>query len=444
MPPVCRRLLYSESMRPVLSLALILAAAAALAQDPRSPDPKVRIRAARELAKQGSEAILKLQPLLKDPVVDVRVEAVKAIIEIGGIRTLNPLIEATRDNDAEIQIRATDGLVNFFLPGYAKTGGGLTASIKRAGDALKARFTDTNDQVIDAFLDVRPEVVAAIGKLASSSPSLDARANAARAIGTLRGRAALPDLYEALRSKDSRLIYESLIAIQKIRDPSAGPRVTFLLRDFDEKVQTTAIETVGLMRTKEALPDLRRVLDEARDAKVRRAALSAIAQIPDEGNRKSFVAFLGDKDDGLRAAAAEGLGRLKNPSDRPLLDKAFNEERRMNARLALAFALVNLGSRDTSEFAPLTYLVNSLASKSWRGVASAYLVELTRDPAVRQTLYRWAPNWSRDEKIEVARILAQSGDKDSLPLLEGLAKDGDSAVAQEGLRALRSVKARHP
>src|SRR5215472_7638016 len=81
-----------------------------------------RPKEVRELAKGGSNAIPQLQALLKSPDLEIRVEAVKSIVEIGTQRSLDPLIEATSDSDAEIQIRATDGLVNFYMPGYVKTG----------------------------------------------------------------------------------------------------------------------------------------------------------------------------------------------------------------------------------------------------------------------------------------------------------------------------------
>ncbi len=117
-------------------------------------------------------------------------------------RSLDPLIKATRDNDPEIQIRAIDGLVNFYVPGYVKTG--LTASLRRAGSSIKAKFTDSNDLVIDPYIQPRPEVIAALGRVTSGGSSLDARANAARALGILRGRAALPDLEQALRIQGHR------------------------------------------------------------------------------------------------------------------------------------------------------------------------------------------------------------------------------------------------
>ena len=86
------------------------------------------------------------------------------------------------------------------------------------GTSIKSKFTDTNDQIIDAYIQVRPEVAKAIGRVARGGASMDSRANAARAVGILRGREAIPDLEQALRSKDSQVIYESLIALQKIRD----------------------------------------------------------------------------------------------------------------------------------------------------------------------------------------------------------------------------------
>ena len=50
-----------------------------------------------------------------------------------------------------MQIRAIDGLVNFYSPGYVQTG--FAASLKRVGTGIKGKFTDTNDQVIDPYVD---------------------------------------------------------------------------------------------------------------------------------------------------------------------------------------------------------------------------------------------------------------------------------------------------
>jgi HEAT repeat protein len=418
----------------------VLAAVATAAQD----DAKQRAKAVRELGKGGSEEIPRIEPFLSDPDLDVRLEAVKGIVDIGTQASLNPLIKASGDNDSEVQIRAADGLVNFYVPGYVKTG--LTAPLRRMGTSIKSRFTETNDQVIDPYIQVRPEVIQALGRLARGGASMESRANAARAAGILRGRQALPDLEQALHSKDTQVIYECLVAIQKIRDPSAGASIIFLLRDLDERVQIAAIETTGLLMYRDAINDLRGVLERSKSMKVKRTALTALAQMPDEQTHGIYTSYLNNKDEGLREAAAEGFGRLKNPSDRMAIEDAFSNERKTGPRLSLAFALVSMGRREMGEFDPLRYLVNNLNSAGFRGVARPYLAELARDPEIRNALYPALrdPMATKDEKTGLGQVLAQSGDRDSLPALEALSRDPDHDVAQEGLRGLKNLRARLP
>jgi HEAT repeat protein len=394
----------------------------------------------RAVAKQGPNAIPTVAQYLNSASVDTRVEAVKQLIGLGGKEIIDPLIRATHDADAEVQIRATDGLVNFYLPGYIRQG--LGSSVVRAGASIKAKFSDTNDQTIDTFVIVRPDVVVALGQLARGGSSLDSRANACRAIGILRGQSAVPDLIEALHTKDNRVMYESLIALQKIRDPEAGPRVAYLVRDLDDKVQGAAIETVGLLRAKDALPALRDIVKSPRNAKAERSALNAIALMPAPQDRPLFQQYLGSKDEKLRASAAEGLGRIGDAGDRPTLEKTWAGEDKMLPRLASAFGLVLDGDLDLGEDSPLRYLINTLNSSAFKDVAVAYLTEAARQPVVCHALYKPLEQGSRDEKIQLARILSYSGDESSIPYLEKVSRDQDSEAAQEGLRALRSLRAR--
>lgn len=424
--------------RILILLAFSLTSSLLFAQD--QSDTKQRQRTAHDLAKNGPDGVAALQRYVSDPDLNVRLEAVKSLDEIGGPKTVDALVLASRDPDPEMQIRATDGLINVYLPGYLKTG--ISGTLARAGTSVKARFTDTNDQVVDSFVDVRPDVIQALGHLAASGASLESRANACRAIGILRGRAAIPDLVQALHSKDSQVMYEGLIAIQKIRDVSAGPSVAFLLHDLEERIQVAAIDTTGILHNTGAAPDLRNVLAHARSTRVHRAAVSSLAMLAQPDDRAAFEHDLTDKDDAIRGSAAEGLGRLKDPSDKAMLEKAFNLERKLNPRLSMAFALVDQGDVSTGDLSPLTYLVNTLNQASYKGVAIAFLTELTRDLAVRQAIYPLLPRATKDEKIQLGMALAQSGDKDSVPYLEALQMDPDTDVARESIRSLRSLRAR--
>jgi HEAT repeat protein len=418
-----------SQVRRLSVLFLISSVIAAVAQTPKD---------VRAVAKQGPTAIPTIGQYLNSASVDTRIEAIKQLIALGGKDTIEPLIRGTRDSDAEVQIRATDGLVNFYLPGYVKQG--IGSSIVRASASVRARFSDTNDQTIDAFVVVRPEVIAALGQLARGGSSLDSRANACRAVGILRGQAAVPDLVEALRTKDNRTMYEALIALQKIRDPAAGPRVAYLVRDLDDKVQAAAIETVGLLRAQDALPALRDIANNPRNAKSERAALNAISLMPQPQDRNLLQRYLASKDDKLRASAAEGLGRIGEPADRVILERTWREEDKMLPRLGAAFGLVLDGDVRLDEDAPLRYLINTLNSAAYKDIAVAYLTEAARKREVCHALYQPLDQGTREEKIQLSRILAVSGDASSVQYLEKVSRDQDAEVAKEGLRSLRALK----
>jgi len=394
----------------------------------------------RAVAKQGQLAIPTVAAYLNSASVDTRIEAVKQLTALGGKDSIDPLIRATKDADPEMQFRAADGLVNYYLPGYVRQG--LGSTVVRVGGAIKAKFSDTNDQVVDAFVIVRPDVIAALGSLTRAGSSMDSRANACRALGILRGRAALPDLIEALRTRDNSVMYESLAAMQKIGDPSVGPRITYLLRDLDDRVQTTAIETAGTLRSTDALPTLRGIVASPRNNKAQRAAMAAIAMMPQMQDRELFLGQLGAKDEKLRAAAAEGLGRIGNRADEPVLEKSWDGEEKMAPRLAAAFGLLMDDNLNLADDSPFRYLINTLNSAAYHDFAFAYLVEAARQKPVLQALYTQFDQGTREEKIYLARILAASGDASSLPHLDKVSRDTDQEVAKEGLRALRSLRTR--
>ncbi len=371
----------------------------------------------------------------------VRYEAVKGLTEIGTAQVIDLLIKATHDTNADVQARAVNGLVNFYLPGYLLTG--KNVSMRKLGSDMVSRFNDPAEQMIDPFVLVRPDVITAIGRVASNGASINARVEAARAIGVLRGRAAVPDLVQALQSKDSDLIYESLLALKKIRDPQAGPEIRFLLHDRDERVQLLAIETTGILHNQDAATDLEDILRRAKKDQIKRTTLTALAAIPETAGRDLFILHLGDSDEQMRAASAEGLARLANPGDLKTVEKSFADESKARARLALAFAEVMEGKQEDSEYSPLRYLIYSLNSAPNRDVAYRYLTEISvRQPALRARLYDAAERGTRDEKIYLARTFSETGDRNAESQLERISHDSDTTVAQEGLKALKSLRAR--
>jgi HEAT repeat protein len=414
----------------------------ALSAQPDSEDPRLRAKAAKELARSGSEAMPWLERLVLDSDLTVRIEAVKALGEVGTPKSLDPLLRACGDPDAEMQVRATDGLVNFYLPGYAKNG--FSGRMKRMGTSIQGKFTDTNDDVVPGYIQPRRDVVLAVGRLVRVGATVEVKANAARAVGVLRGRDALPDLYEGLRTKNDQILYEAMVAIKKIADPEAAPRVAYLVRDLDERVQTVAAETMGILGYKPAVRDLEEIMTRDRGVKVKRATLTGLALLGEPSSRQYFTQYLADKDEGLRSASAEGLGRLRNPLDTPALERGFGNERKGAARLSFAFALVLHGRNTLDNFSPLRLIINGLATSSLQNVAQPFLVELARETVVRKEINRSVATWGKPEKLGLAGVLGVSGDRESQMALEALVKDTDADVSVEATRALRVLRARLP
>jgi HEAT repeat protein len=426
-----------------LLACIMLAELAAFGQS-EAGNNNQRILTIRNLGKRDYTVIPTIAQYLKDSDRDVRVEAVKAIVRIDTTHSLDALIQATHDNDPEVQIRATDGIVNAYLPGYVAKAG-LTGSLTRGVRQVKSFFSSRNDQVVDPDVVVRPDVAQALGDEIRGGASLDARANAALAAGILRAQPAVPALVQASHSTNSELIFECLVALQKIHDPSAGPGISFLAHDLDERIQATALETIGILRSLQSAPDVRSALKNARSMRIRRAALEALAMLAIPGDRPIFQRYLKDNDAELRASALEGLGRIREPEDYPTVEAAYNEQNAdWRVHLAAAFALVDEGKVDTSEFSPLPYLVENLNVKGRADVADAYLVELARRQDVRASLAKLIPETTKDQKIALCSILGSSHAEDAIPVLNGLAKDLDPDVAFAASRALRILEARRP
>ncbi|MEZ5393462.1 MAG: HEAT repeat domain-containing protein [Bryobacterales bacterium] len=303
-----------------------------------NPDAKVRKKAINEVGEKGRKQQIDAQTacnalgtVTRDPAPEVREDVVIALIKVGSTACLPGLAQMTKDASPEIQSLAVDGLVNLYVPDYVEFG--WLSSVKSFGKSLKSRFRDPQPIVVQPSVRVAPEAVDSIVPLISGGSSMESRANAARAAGILRARAALPELEKALKSRDETIILEAVRSIEKIGDLKAGTSLVPLLRDPNDKIRQTTAEAVGQLRDARAVEDLNMMVRGDKNKDVQRAALTAMAKIPDNGQDKVFLLYLRDKDDKLRAAAAEGPGPLGNPSDVKTLQEAFAIEKNESVRL---------------------------------------------------------------------------------------------------------------
>ena len=428
--------------RAALVLTLVLPLLSQTAPGDHSGTVKQRISRIRELGKRDASALADLAPYLRDSDREVRLEAVKAVVRIDTMASLDALVEAARDRDPEIRIRATDGIVNTYLPGYVKSNS-LSGNFTNGFRHIKDFFSSRNNQVVDADVVIRADAAKALADQINDGFSFDARSNAALAAGILRARPAVPALVKGLKSKENDMIFECLVALQKIKEPSAGPAVSFLARDLDERIQITALETIGILRSLDSAPDVRAAVKGGRNLKTRRAALEALAMLGIPGDRTTFQQNAQSGDAEMRAAALEGLGRIREPEDFRLLKAAYNEPNAdWRVHLAAAFALANQGKVDTEQFSPLPYLVENLNNSSRAETASAYLEELTRHEEARASMIKLLPEATKDQKLKLCAVFGASRSEDLLPALNKLSKGEDPDVAFAASKAIRILLAR--
>ena len=398
------------------------------------PDPNKRIKAVRKLSTSpdGSRNFELLVPLLQDESEDVRTAAVRALIRLR-LNDAQPLLTgATEDPSPQVQALAVDGLVDFYVPGYVQFG-----RLSAFTDGLKKRFSSPTPLIVPPYVEVRPEAILAIGAVLRSGRRPEARVKAARAIGILRGHQSLDDLLEGVRSGQSTLIRESVLAMKKLEDPSVGPDIVFLLQDPEPKVREAVIQTVGQLQTETAVPGLARIVETDKQHDLRAEALAALAKIPENDQRKLFLRHHASKSKGMRAAAAEGLGRLNEGDDLELIKSHLSSEESLPVKLALAFAVVMMG--DTGA---INILVEGLNSTAHRMEARPFLIETSRNPEVLDKLYGPLRSGSGPQRRHLAHVIAASGTEESLPHLRALTHDRNDDVATAAVEALRSLEFR--
>ena len=421
---------------------MMFVAVAASAQIPSEaelydPKPRVRARAVRSVgeSEQGFRHVDRIAPFLEDGSEAVRTEVVLALIKIRTVDTQQVLVRATTNSSSRVQSLAVDGLVDFYSPGYVKTS--TLATISTYGATLRARFSEPSPMTVSSYVNVNPDVVRAIGLVLREGASDVARANAARAIGILLGRGVLDDLLVGVRSRNSMIILESVLAIKKLQETSAGPELVFLLDDPDPEIREAVIRTLGQLRTPEAVPGLVKVVTGNERLRLRVQALIALAKIPDNGQRELFLRYMVDDDKGMRAAAAEGVARIADPTDARLIEHHFQLENSASVKLSLAFAGVCLGN-----FVRLNDLVEGLNSRVHRLEARPFLIEVSRKEEVLKRLYVPLSTGTVPQRRHLAFVLSQSGTEESVPHLENLADDPNGQVATAAIEALRVLKAR--
>jgi len=427
-------------MRLLLSLLVVSALAAQdvdfdnLAARMENRDPKIRREGAKLLGESGDKrAIPVLGKAVKDLDTETRYQSVQALGSFLDRETIPFLAEAMKDPERRVKQSAIDGMVTQYIsvkgPGGIKGVFTKTVDVFRKGgdDAIVAPGTDVDTRVIASLAD------------AVSDPDNEVAKDSARALGVLRGSAAVPAMGKVLYGAPNPVKVEILRAFQKIRDPKAAPEVVHVLANSNKDVRAQAALTLGLLGARDQRTRLRSLFDSDPDKGVRLRAFEALSMMPDAADAAWFAGYLEDKDDKMRELAADAFGRMPQAAVTKEYDEKLSGrlgvEKNGRVKLALAFALTAQGHGDR-----LPDLVDSLDSMLHRQYGIAYLTELGRDASRLPSYYPYLKGDRADIRRYLCDVFTNLANPAALEQVRPLTQDPNDQVVTAAIRAVQTME----
>ncbi|MEK6406780.1 MAG: HEAT repeat domain-containing protein [Acidobacteriota bacterium] len=414
----------------------------------KSPNASTRQDAAHKLGERRVRNQLAVEALAvaarKDEDYDVRAEALRSLGMIKDFSALPEMLDALKDPNSNVRGVAIRSLVALYTEHDIDF-----ITNRRSGWNLFNPFLDTNDhEIVEPYVAVDPTIVTAIGESARGDRERNVRISAIRALGVLRGTAAIPHLADAL-SADQDLRMEVLRAFIKIGDQSAGTYLIPFFRDSDQKVRTQAMVAAGMLKYKPAVEPLlsvyglgpekkgalKKVGDRvkgslsylpARDE----AALWALSLIGDEKAEQTFVENMTDNDADRRQYAIEGLARIADPRYQDQISRLVLTEKNNDVKLAEYWALYKMGGTTN-----IQYIVRKLETDQ-EDQARAYLMDAT-SPA---DLFPYIRSSSKEVRQKVIEILGRIGDQETIKELEPVVRTSSASTADTATVAIKRIE----
>ncbi|MCX8028104.1 MAG: HEAT repeat domain-containing protein [Thermodesulfovibrionales bacterium] len=268
-----------------------------LIQKLSSPDPTVRKMAAESLSEGDERAIYPLIKALNDENPGVQDAAMRALINIGteevGYMTL-PLL---REN---VLLRNTALIILTSLGSKV---------VPLLYNLLKDKDDDVRKFVLDLFSDIKEGVDPQFVIPMLKDPNPNVRAAAAKTLGKLNYRPAIPLLIESLKDEEW-VCFSALEALGDLQALEAVKDISALLHSESIAVVSAAIETLGKIGSEEAIDPLVEILPSADDETKKMVIKSLVSiglppNIPDICEH--LIAMLKESDWDEREIAIKGI-----------------------------------------------------------------------------------------------------------------------------------------
>jgi|WetSurMetagenome_2_1015567.scaffolds.fasta_scaffold00033_30 HEAT repeat protein len=399
----------------------------------QSPDPSVRRQAADGLSEGDARGIYPLIKALSDENTGVQDAAMRALIAIGGETVAYMALPLLREGS---YLRNT-GLIIMRQLG--------AVSVPLLYPLLRDKDHDLRKFAIDLLSEIQTNADASKIVPMLDDENANVRAAAAKALGDLRYRAAIPHLTRRLIDEEWVLFY-ALQSLGELGAVEAIPAIASLLASDSEAVRFSAIETLGTLGATAALPALVSYLPKAtEDEKL--SVVKSIVQIgvtPDMTDLPEHIIRLfetGDWEE--KMIAMQGISQMKSAEALQLLvetagsldpDDPDTDEKLWSVKKCILAidaedGLINLLNSSDLKFRGKCFVIGILGEIGSKKAAVNLAVYLN--------------DVSRDLRRASAEALGKIGVSDPVEeLMETALKDPDAHVRKSAIEALGLIGSR--
>ena len=316
-------------------------------------DREIRIIAAESLGSVGAkEAVEGLKALLSDGSDLVRIKAAIALHQLGdtsGLAELRKILQ-TKPNLSENPkpLERAKAVARGTIRAEAAKALATVRDTDSAG-LLKAMVEDSDGRVADACL-------IALGKLGNTqaknsfvsaleSTKQEVRTKSAEALGDIGDETCIPALRKRLKdwNRDAKLA--AAVALSKLKDRESIPAIRELLLDKDEIAREKAVVALGFMGDTEelTLKAVRKILEDP-NGMVRIAAADTLHRLGDDSGKEFLVRALETGDKDAKLKVLTVMGRMGTLKDANVLENLLNDADRSIA-IAAARTIVLIKQR---------------------------------------------------------------------------------------------------
>jgi HEAT repeat protein/beta-lactamase regulating signal transducer with metallopeptidase domain len=279
----------------------------ALIQALKDPDLEVRRAAARALARyEDPRSVPAFIEALKDADAEVRATSADALGNLGDSRAVGPLSALLKDANADVRHQALSALDNLDVP--VPTATLVEAMGDKDADVRQAAISLASEQMSDEHKD--PALFSPLAGLLKD-PSADVRQQAANALGELGDARAADPLTATLRDQNGDVRQAAAEALGELHLTTAPPALVDAAKDPNPDVRHQVAHTLGEIGDAKAVPILKNLLGDSNDD-VRQAAVESLSEIRDSAALDALIQALKSTDPVVRRAAAEALGQREN------------------------------------------------------------------------------------------------------------------------------------